>query len=82
MRYKVNIMAQYVKTIFVSSLSQLDTMKPGQWVAFDSGNRGQYLGRTRAGVQVVRYQSGLFGEFKDTESNKLLRKYAKLNGAK
>ncbi len=75
-------MQAYTSTVFISCLSQLDSIKPGQWVAFDSGNRGQYMGKTRAGVQVIRYQQNKFGQRKDTTSNHLLRQYAKINGAK
>lgn len=63
--------------------------KPGQWVQLAySTQRGQYMGTTRQGVQVVRWQgSRLNGEsrqFKkvDAKANKPIRAYAKLYGAK
>lgn len=72
---------KYTKTLFVSSLFQLNDLKPGQWVSFDSGNRGQYMGTTKSGCQIIRYQNGKFGNKSDTESNYLLRQYAKINGS-
>lgn len=72
---------KYTNTRMVIGQS-FDGLKPGQWVMFDSGIRGQFMGKTAAGVIVLRYQSGKFGERKDTTSNKLLREYAKINGAK
>ena len=68
-------MARYTKTIFVSSLSDLDKIQPGQWVSFDSGNRGQYFGKTEHGTQVIRYQAGKWGKKKHWHGSKLLRQY-------
>ena len=74
-------MAQFIKTQFIADVSMLRNMKPGQWVQFDSGNRGQYMGTTLAGVDVVRYQKqGNFARV-DAKANKPLREYAKLYGA-
>lgn len=78
-------MARYIKTIIVYSNLCFDTMTPGQWFQWagapDAG-RGQWLGKTRAGVDAVRYQGGKFGKLADTTRNKLVRKWAKENGAK
>ena len=81
-------MARYTKTITVYSPLCFDQLgfKPGQWFqwagAKGNGSRGQWLGKTRAGVDALRYQSDKFGKFADTERNKLMRKWAKQNGAK
>jgi hypothetical protein len=73
----------FTSTKFVT-LQQLENNPPkvGQWVLIDGATRGQYLGRTRAGVVVMRYQNGKFGSKADTESNHYLRQFAKVNGAK
>jgi hypothetical protein len=77
---------KYVKTIVVYSPLCFSNLKPGQWFrwagADGNGSRGQYLGTTKAGADAVRYQSGSFGKFADTERNRLMRKWAKQNGAK
>jgi len=72
----------FIKTVFVADVSQLATVKPGQWVQFDSGHRGQFLGLTGAGVYVIRYQKqGKFAK-RDAKANKPLRQYAKIYGSK
>lgn len=78
---------KYVSTIVVYSPLCFDNdLKPGQWFrwagASGSGSRGQWLGKTTAGEDVIRYQSEKFGKFADTERNRLMRKYAKTKGAK
>ena len=73
---------KYAKTITIFSDLQFDSMKPGQWFQWHNGARGQWLGKTRAGVDAVRYQGGKFGKLADTTRNKLVRKWAKLHGAK
>lgn len=73
---------KYAKTITIFSELQFDSMKPGQWFRWNNGARGQWLGKTRAGVDAVRYQGGKFGKLADTTRNKLVRKWAKLHGAK
>lgn len=75
-------MAQYQPTKLIINQTQFETIKPGQWVSIDGQTRGQFLGKTKVGVIVIRYQSGSFGAKKDTHSNKLLRQYAVINGAK
>ena len=77
------IPARYTKTVEVSCLTDFDTMKPGQWFQWvNGGGRGQWLGKTRVGVDAVRYQGGKFGKPADTIRNHLMRKWAKANGAK
>lgn len=73
---------KYAKTITIFSELQFDSMKPGQWFRWNNGSRGQWLGKTKAGVDAVRYQGGKFGKLADTTRNKLLRKWAKQHGAK
>lgn len=70
-------------TQFVT-LKTLENNPPraGQWVIIDGQTRGQYLGKTAAGVIVMRYQNGKFGSKADTASNHHLRQFAKVNGAK
>ncbi len=74
---------KYVSTKFVT-LASLETNPPkvGNWVMIDGAIRGQYLGKTKAGTIVVRYQNGKFGKLADTKSNHYLRQFAKVNGAK
>ena len=74
-------MALYQPTKLIINQTQFETIKPGQWISIDGQTRGQFLGKTKAGVIVIRYQSGNFGAKKDTQSNHLLRQYAIINGA-
>lgn len=72
-------------TLMLSNIADLrtDYIKPGQWVSdINCGIRGQYLGKTRAGAIVIRWQNGRFGSKADTLSNLLLRAFAKVNGSK
>ncbi len=73
---------QFKSTQFVT-LASLESNPPkaGQWVLIDGAIRGQYLGKTKAGVIVVRYQNGKFGKLADTKSNHHLCMFAKVNGA-
>ncbi|GAB6525163.1 hypothetical protein bcgnr5398_55510 [Bacillus cereus] len=73
---------KYSKTITVYSEIQFDSMKPGQWFQWNNGARGQWLGKTRAGVDYVRYQTGKFGSKSDCAHNALKRFTARLHGAK
>lgn len=74
---------QFKPTAYIT-LQQLQDNPPkaGQWVLIDGQTRGQYLGKTRAGVIVVRYQNGRFGSKADTKSNHYLRQFAKVNGSR
>lgn len=78
-------MARYTKTVTIYSNLCFDALTPGQWFQWagapDAG-RGQWLGKTRAGVDAVRYQGGKFGKPADTLRNHMVRKWAKQNGAK
>jgi hypothetical protein len=73
---------KYKPEITIFSELQFDSMKPGQWFKWNNGARGQWLGKTLAGTDVVRYQADKFGKFSDLMQNKLKRSYAKRYGAK
>lgn len=76
-------MARYVKTVTIHSVQGFDGMKPGQWFQWaNGGSRGQFYGTTRAGVDVVRTQHGVWGKPSDCERARLQRMYAKQHGAK
>lgn len=76
---------KYTKTVTVPFADNLESLKIGQWFRVQTlGNmRGQYLGKTRAGVYVVRWQneSAKFTE-SDARANKSLRQFAKVYGSK
>lgn len=51
-------MQKYIKTIQVSSFAAIPAnTKPGQWVQQADGVKGQYLGTTAAGTQVMHYNT-------------------------
>ena len=71
--------------LFLSNVANLrtDQVKAGQWVRdLNTGIRGQYLGKTTAGVIVIRWQADKFGKLADCKSNHHLRQFAIVNGAK
>lgn len=72
---------RYTNTVFVSSIASLDNLKVGQWFTNEVGQRGQYMGKTIAGVSVVRWQNGKM-ETRDVKANKPLRQFAKIYGSK
>ena len=74
---------QYVNTVLVSSIGAFNGIKPGQWIQIETGSRGQYLGKTKAGANVIRWQSeqSKFARV-DAKANKPLRQFAKLYGSK
>lgn len=69
---------KYQSTILVSSISNFEGIKPGQWVQIETGSRGQYLGHTKTGAVVIRWQNGKFcqNNANDVFNNKWLRKFA------
>jgi len=73
---------RYQKEITIFNAQQFNSMQVGQWFKWHLGSRGQYLGTTLAGVDVVRHQVDKFGKAADCTRNKLQRNYAKLRGAK
>jgi hypothetical protein len=49
---------KYTKTIKLDTFANIPaSTKPGQWVQQADGVRGQYMGTTRAGVQVMHYNA-------------------------
>jgi hypothetical protein len=75
----------YGKTLILANIANLKTelFKAGQWVQdANTGIRGQYLGKTDTGCIVIRWQHGKFGRIADTKSNRYLRQFARVNGAK
>lgn len=76
---------QYGPTLMLANVANLKTdfIKPGQWVSdINCGIRGQYLGKTKSGAIVIRWQNNKFGSKADCKSNNLLREFAKVNGSK
>lgn len=69
---------RYQPTILVSSIGSFDKIKPGQWVQIETGARGQYLGHTKTGAVVIRWQNGKFCQVNNNDvfNNKWLRKFA------
>lgn len=73
---------QYTKTVLVSSIDTDFNLRIGQWVTTETGSKGQYLGKTRAGVMVVRWQNREKFAKVDAKANRPLRQFAKLYGSK
>ena len=76
---------RYGPELFLANVANLrtDNIKPGQWVRdINCSIRGQYLGKTNAGVIVIRWQNGKFGKVADCKSNYYLRQFAKVNGSR
>jgi exonuclease VII large subunit len=84
-----NPQRQYTATIHAEgfNVQQFKTLQPGQWVSL-YGNKGQYLGVSRAGVVVVNYriqQTGSGTAQGETlkqhlKASKPLRQFAKIKG--
>ena len=66
---------RYSKTILVSSIGDFSGIRIGQWVQTEMGSKGQYLGQSKAGVTVIRWQSGKFDK-SDAFNNAHLRRFA------
>jgi hypothetical protein len=73
---------KYKPEILIFSELQFDSMKPGQWFKWNNGARGQWLGKTLAGVDVIRHQNKAFGQPADFYRTRILREYAKRHGSK
>lgn len=75
----------YQSTVTVVSYN-FKGIKPGQWVrlAENLNQRGQYMGRTNAGTEVIRWQQSDAPSFakRDAKANRPVRSYAKQYGAK
>lgn len=65
---------RYTSTITLNNVMDLDTLHIGQWFKLgENGEKAQYLGKTRAGVDVARY--GKFSK-ENAKRNKLQRQFA------
>lgn len=73
---------QYKPTMLVSTTANMQTLRPGQWIVTDMGQRGQYLGTTAAGTTVIRWQQAATFRKVDAKANKPLRSFAKVYGSK
>lgn len=69
---------KYQPTMLVSSIGNFEGIKPGQWVQIETGSRGQFLGHTKTGAVVIRWQNGKFCQtnHNDVFNNRWLRKFA------
>jgi hypothetical protein len=78
-------MARFTKTVIIDSpMAFNEGLQPGQWFrwAGAGGARGQWYGKTRAQVDAVRYQADrAWGTKSDTERARIIRLWAKQNGA-
>lgn len=72
---------KYQKTVFVSSVESLPSLKIGQWFTNENNQRGQYLGCTDSGAYVIRWQNNRFAK-RDATNNHHLRQFAKVYGAR
>lgn len=75
-------LGQYKPTMLVSTSASLNTLRAGQWIVTDMGQRGQYLGTTAAGTTVIRWQQAEQFRKVDARANKPLRQFAKVYGSK
>ena len=72
---------RYGKTLFLLNAQNIKGLQAGQWIQDATGARGQYLGKTDAGVIVIRWQNAKFAK-RDAINNKHLRRFAKVYGSK
>jgi len=73
---------EYKPTMLVSTAANMQSLRPGQWIVTDMGQRGQYLGTTAAGTTVIRWQQRETFAKVDAKANKPLRQFAKVYGSK
>lgn len=66
---------RFINTVLVSSIGDFSRVKVGQWVQTETGSRGQYLGKTQAGVTVIRWESEKFNK-RSAYNNAHLRRFA------
>lgn len=70
-------MQKYTKTIQVRFFSDIPAAtKPGQWMQQADGVRGQYLGTTRTGTQVMHYNSSKHSQKVRNSATAALRSFA------
>lgn len=74
--------SHYKPTMLVSTTAAMHTLRAGQWICTDMGQRGQYLGTTAAGTTVIRWQQRETFAKVDAKANKPLRQFAKVYGSK
>lgn len=76
---------KYQPTMLVSSVGDFArlSLRPGQWVQTEAGQRGQFLGVTASGSTVIRWQQETKKFRKpDAMNNQHLRRFAKTYGSK
>ena len=70
-------MSKFIKTIQVNSFADIPAAtKPGQWVQQRDGIRGQYLGTTKAGTQVMHYNTSKHPQIIRNAATRELRNFA------
>jgi hypothetical protein len=70
-------MQKYTKTVQVRFFSDIPAnTKPGQWVQQSDGVRGQYLGTTKAGTQVMHYNTSKHSQKIRNSCTAQLRQFA------
>lgn len=70
-------MSKFIKTIQVNSFADItSSTKPGQWVQQRDGVRGQYLGTTKAGTQVMHYNTSKHQQVIRNAATRELRSFA------
>lgn len=72
---------RYSKTLFLLNAQNIKGLQAGQWVQDSTGARGQYLGKTDAGVIVIRWQNAKFTK-RDAVNNRHLRRFAIVYGSR
>lgn len=65
----------FKSTILVSSIGNFNNIKVGQWIVTEMGQRGQYLGESKAGVTVIRWENNKFNKA-SAYNNAHLRRFA------
>ena len=71
-------MSKFTKTIQVSTFADIPAAtKPGQWVQQRDGIRGQYLGTTAAGTQVMHYNTSKHPQVIRNAATRELRSFAR-----
>lgn len=74
---------RYTKTIHVQSFANIPSnTKPGQWVQQADGVRGQYLGTTSRGTQVMHYNTSKHPQTIRNGATSALRGFALKYGSK
>lgn len=70
-------MSKFIKTIQVQTFADIPAAtKPGQWVQQRDGVRGQYLGTTKAGTQIMHYNTSKHRQSIRNSTTAALRSFA------